>query len=240
MTTALGVGLVFFMAAWVQGASGFGSALVALPLLTFLIDVKAAVPLCILCGFSINVLMTIRLRSGRQWRDVLPLILGALPGIVVGVALLKHLPARTILFWVGLLLTLYGFYTLLRQPVWRLKSSLWGLMAGFLTGAIGAAFSVGGPPAVIYCSLRGCGKDQLRALLSIFFLVMSLLTAGAHLASGVTTSRILILFAGALPLTILGVLAGMSWTSRISEVAFRRVLSILLCLLGLMLMFKSL
>ncbi|WP_456384925.1 TSUP family transporter, partial [Desulfolithobacter sp.] len=67
MTTALLAGTVFLAAGFVQGLTGFGSALVAIPLLSLLMDVKTAVPLCTLNGMIITMYLGWRLRNHLHW-----------------------------------------------------------------------------------------------------------------------------------------------------------------------------
>jgi uncharacterized membrane protein YfcA len=62
MTTFLFISLIFFIAGFIQGLSGFDSALFAMTLHTFLIDVKTAVPLCILNSILITLFLSLQLK----------------------------------------------------------------------------------------------------------------------------------------------------------------------------------
>ena len=78
------VGIVF-AAGFIQGLSGFGSAIIAIPLLTFFLDVKTAVPLVIMLGIIIGLINTRELIQHNQARRLAPLILTALCGIPIGI-----------------------------------------------------------------------------------------------------------------------------------------------------------
>ena len=64
------IALIFLAAGFVQGISGFGSALVAMPLLALVVDVKTAVPLCVLNGLLITLFLTLRLKAHINWRKI--------------------------------------------------------------------------------------------------------------------------------------------------------------------------
>ncbi|MEJ2690257.1 MAG: sulfite exporter TauE/SafE family protein, partial [Deltaproteobacteria bacterium] len=81
--------LVFMLAAFTQGVTGFGSALVAVPLLSLFMDIRTVVPLSILYGLIVTLFLTYRMRRHVDRKRLLPLIIGCLPGIAVGCSLLK-------------------------------------------------------------------------------------------------------------------------------------------------------
>lgn len=199
---------ILFAAGWVQGVSGFGSALIAIPLLTLIIDIKMAVPLCSLSSTVITTYMTLQLRQAFDLKKIGPLCIGAVPGIVTGATLLKTVPSHIIETVMGLFLIGYGLYNLLFAITPRQLNRRWGYLAGFLTGAIGAAFSAGGPPTIIYATLNNWTKDEIKATLSGFFCFTSYIVATAHLISGLTTLAVVKTFVICGPFVLLGTALG--------------------------------
>ena len=63
MFTCILAGIIFFFAGLLQGLTGFGSALLAIPLLSLLMDIKAAVPLCMLNGLVLTCYLSLHLRT---------------------------------------------------------------------------------------------------------------------------------------------------------------------------------
>lgn len=199
---------ILFAAGWVQGVSGFGSALVAIPLLSLIIDIKTAVPLCSLSSTVITTYMILQLRQSFDLKKIGPLCLGSLPGIVVGVTLLKTVPSHIIQTLMGVFLIGYGLYNLfVIIPPKRLHRR-WGYLAGFLTGAVGAALSAGGPPTIIYTMLNNWTKDEIKATLSGFFCFSSYIVITAHLISGITTLTVLKTFLVSGPFILFGTALG--------------------------------
>lgn len=199
---------ILFVAGWVQGISGFGSALIAIPLLTLIIDIKTAVPLCSLAGTVIATYMTLQLRHSFDLKKIGPLCIGSIPGIAVGVTFLKIVPSNSIETLMGAFLIGYGLYNLFFIIPPRRLHRRWGYLAGFLTGAIGAALSAGGPPTIIYTTLNNWTKDEIKATLSGFFCFASYIVIAAHLVTGVTTLTVLKTFLISGPFILLGTALG--------------------------------
>jgi len=200
--------MVFLLAGLVQGVTGFGSALVAIPLLCLVIDIKTAVPLCTLSGLIITTTMVLQLRKDVDRRKIMPLCISAIPGIFIGATLLKTVDSSTIRFLLGVFLVVYSIYSLAVRPRPRKLHPAWGWFAGFSSGAIGAAFSAGGPPTIIYTMLNNWSKDEMKATLTGFFMVNSYIIAVVHGVTGVTTKQSLFLFLTSAPFVLIGTLGG--------------------------------
>ena len=224
-------GIIFLLAGFVQGLTGFGSALVAIPLLCLVIDIKTAVPLCMLNGVIITTFLAFKLRQHLDRKKVLPLLIGSLPGVVVGASLLKEVDASLIRYGVGILLISYSLYNLLVTPRPLNPGKGWGYLAGFLTGTIGAAFSAGGPPAIIYTTLTSWKKDEIKATLTGFFAVNGYITATVHAISGLTTVTTVQIFAATAPFVLVGTTIGSLVSTRINR---RRYLQLVYCFLTVM------
>lgn len=228
---------VLFLAGFFQGITGFGLALIALPLLSFFLDIKTAVPLCMLNGVAITVAMSLGLRRFLDFRKVLPLVLGSLPGVAVGIWMLKMVDGRLIEALVGVILLVYPAWSFWAKPKRRPRPKSWAVLAGFLTGAIGTSVSMGGPPAAVYALQTDWTMDEIKANLSGFFVIAASLAALSHLAGGLTTGFVLRLFLYTAPPMLLGVWTGVRLSRRLGEGGFRSFLLIVLAALGLVMLF---
>ncbi len=228
------IAIIFLLAGFTQGFSGFGAALIAVPLLILIMDVKIAVPLCVLNGLLITSYLTVRLWRHLDWKKISPPLIGALPGIYAGVFFLKNAPEGMIKTMLGVMLIGYGLYRLALRPAPKAIHSAWSYVAGFATGAISAAISAGGPPAIIYTTLSGWEKDEIKATLSGFFLIAGVLIAIGHAASGFTTTKVLYLFAGTAVPVLAGVAAGSACYDRLGKEAYIKFLLVMLVLMGFM------
>ncbi len=232
--------VVTFLAGFTQGLSGFGSILLALPLLTLFIDIKAVVPLVALHGLLMTALLLIQLRRHLEWGKILPLFAGSVPGIPVGVYYLKHMNTDALQMTMGVILVSYGLFSLLFKPViWEMKRA--GVyIIGFLAGCMGGAMGAAGPPVIVYTSLQPWTKDTIKATLQGFFFASGIVVVGLHALNGLTTQRVLTYFLISLPALVVGTYAGSFFYGRIGEVTYKRVMFVLLAFLGAFMIYGSL
>ncbi|MFH2122533.1 MAG: sulfite exporter TauE/SafE family protein [Pseudomonadota bacterium] len=228
------ISLIFLLAGFVQGMTGFGSALVAMPLLSLCIDVKSAVPLCTLNSVVITTFLALKLKKHLDRKKIFPLCVAAIPGMFVGVTLLKKVSSENLSIGLGILLVTYACYNLLIKVRQRKLHPVWSCLAGFSSGAIGAAFSAGGPPTIIYATLNDWDKDEIKATLSGFFLFNSYLNATAHAVSGLTTVSVLSSFIYSAPFVLLGTILGSFCYGRIDKSVYLKVIFAFLILMGTM------
>ena len=239
LTFAL-VSIIFFVAGFIQGLSGFGSALLAMPLLTIFIDVKVAVPLCILNSFLITSYLSFKLKDYMEIKKILPLVAGSLPGIYLGIAFLKSMDADLIKILLGLMIVSYCFYTLVFRPAPRKVHRAWAYIAGFATGFIGSAFSAGGPPTIIYTTLTGWSKNHIKATLTGFFFIGNIIIITGHAASGLTNALVLKYMLASAGFVLSGVYLGSLLYDRTDIHAYLNVILITLMALGIMMIGSAL
>lgn len=230
--------IIAFLAGFIQGLSGFGSVLLSLPLLAFFLDVKTAIPLVALYGVALTVFLLIQLRRFWDWKKIYPLCVGSVPGAPVGVWLLNRLDAQIIQWIVGLVLILYALYSLFMKPAVRGLRIGWAYFCGFLAGCLGGAISASGPPVIVYTSLQPWSKDQIKMTLQGFFVISGLVVIIFQAIGGLMTKNVLFFFFATLPALLLGTWAGSLLYGRIREDSYRKIMYILLALLGLFMIIK--
>ena len=236
MLTYLLCSLIFLLSGLIQGLTGFGGGLVAIPLLCLIMDVKLAVPLCIVSGLVITTVMAYELRREFDWRKILPLLVGSLPGVFAGTVLLKELDPVLINRFLGLMLISISGFNLIFKPRPLNPAVAWGYVAGFFSGGINAATGAGGPPAIIYTTLHDWKKDDIKATLTGFFVLSGYLTAAVHAASGVITGSTMRYFLLTLPFVLLGTFVGSRISGRVNRRTYLRMVYLLLAVLGILLL----
>ena len=100
--------LIMAAAGLVQGATGFGSGLVAIGLLTWIIDVQTGSVLLVLSALSLNLAILYRLRRHFHWERIWPLALSAVVGVPFGVLVLAKVDPQLLRPVLGVLLYLSG------------------------------------------------------------------------------------------------------------------------------------
>jgi uncharacterized protein len=232
--------LIALFAGFTQDLSGFGSVLVALPLLTFLLDLKTAVPLVNLWGLAINVILLLNLRRHVSFKRIWPLVGAALPGIPLGVSSLKHMPIWVLETVLGGLLVVFSLYFVWSGGKTRHLSRGWAYAAGFGSGCLGGGLGASGPPVIIYAALQPWPKDQIKSTLTGYFFLSGLIIIAAQGASGLITAGVLMWSLLSIPFIVLGVILGSWCYDRLETPRYRQVVVGLITLLGLLTLAKAL
>ncbi|MCF8061283.1 MAG: sulfite exporter TauE/SafE family protein [Deltaproteobacteria bacterium] len=230
---------ILLLACFLHGVTGFGSALVALPLLAMILDVKTAIPLVVLVAGTMNFVLLIQLWPHVRWDRVRPLLIGALPGILLGVLFLKRVDETSIRLVPGAVLVVYAAYGLLFRPSARGVPEVWAYLFGFLAGGLGGAFSIIGPPVVAYVSPQPWDKHEVKAMLQGFFFLAGALVIGLYVYMGVATLDVFFLYLPGLPLLFLGWWLGSNLYGRIPEAFYRKAVLALLGCMGVAMVWQA-
>ena len=225
--------VVVFSAALVQTLSGFGFALLVMPIVTILIGLRAAAPLVALVGLTLYIINFIRYRRAISFRELLRLGVACALGVPVGIWALIHVDESIIKPVMGLILIAYAVYTLLRPTAPRLDSQWWVYPAGFAAGCLGGAYNTPGPPVVVYGSLRQWPKEEFRAVLQALFFVSAVLVVASHGLAHHLTAEVLTFYLYAVPALLLGVAAGSRIDPKLNWDRFRTLITVMIMVLGL-------
>jgi len=233
------IALVWFAAGWfiggfVNGITGFGAAMAAMPFVLMGMDLKQAVPACSLMVLVVSLEQGMRYRGFADWPRVMPLILGAVPGAFAGAVALKFLPSDYLKMTLGCFLVCYACWGLFFEGVRPVTiSRWWGYVAGFLSTTFGTAFSFNGPPLAVYTTLSGWNKETSKAGLAVFFIVTCGLMISSQILAGMHSLGTVLPMAGAVPCSILGASLGFRATRHLGDVAYRKLLFIFLGVTGI-------
>ncbi|GAB7080615.1 sulfite exporter TauE/SafE family protein [Megalodesulfovibrio paquesii] len=223
-----------------QGLAGVGVVLIALPLMTLLLDIKIVIVLVNLLALTINIVLGAQLFKHMRGNSLVPMLVGAAPGIPAGVLVLRAVSAETLQILLGVVLLAYCGYALSGRLIQRDTRTVWAYVAGFLGGCLGGAITASGPPIIIYTAMQPWTKDRIKATMIGFFLITTIGVTCMHLATGMITPAVLSGYAAAFPGLALGLWGGMRCYGRISETVYRRIIVYLLLILGVMLLVKGL
>ncbi|TSA42343.1 MAG: sulfite exporter TauE/SafE family protein [Betaproteobacteria bacterium] len=191
------------------GIIGFGSTLIAVPLLAHLLPLKFVIPMIVLLDFAAALRIGTQFRADINKREIAYLLPFMLLGMVSGVLLLIKLPANILLLSLGLFVCGYGFYTVRGKEATLTLSRAWSLPTGLIGGTFSALFSSGGPLYVMYLVARGLDKTQLRSTMSAIFIVTTATRIVLFALSGLYAQDGILLTAALLfPLMLVGLYFG--------------------------------
>ncbi len=227
---------------FIRGITGFGSGLIAVPLLALHWPLTFVVPLVLLTDFTASVILGGLHFDKVAWPEIKRLLPPGLIGVVAGAWLLVSLPREPLLMGLGSFIILYALRNLLLntehpQPI----STRWAWPAGLTGGTVSALFGTGGPPYVIYLSHRLFDKGQLRASFSGLFFIEGLARIATFAATGLLLHHeLFIAYAGALPLTLGALWVGSHVHSRLTQAQMIRLISLILLGSGIALWISAL
>lgn len=221
--------------------TGFGSALVSIPLLAHFLPLETVVPLILLLDFWAALTTGFRARAEVDGQEVKSVLVGVAAGAVAGVLLLANVPGDGLLVALGTFITGYGVYSLVgSRPIPPAPRAL-ALPVGFLGGMLGALFGVGGPIYVAYFGSRMRDPFRLRATLSVVFATSTGLRIALFLLTGFLLDLKLWIAAAVLfPVMLAGTVLGRRVSTRLSRPLVLRFMALLLVASGASLLARGL
>jgi uncharacterized membrane protein YfcA len=161
--------------------------------------------------------------------------MGGAAGVPVGTLLLPHVNQTPFKAAVGLLLVVWCPTMLFARslPLVRAGGRVADGGAGMLGGIMGGLGGLSGPAPILWCTLRGWGRDTQRSVFQAFNLAIHSFTMSAYLATGMVTAETAKLFAIVVPAMLVPNLIGARLYARFSDQTFRRLVLVLLLLSGI-------
>lgn len=208
-------------AGFVRGFSGFGAALVFMPVASSLVDPRLAAGTFLLVDYLGALPLAFGALRRCQWKTVLPAAVAALGTVPLGAALLAS-GEVPVLRWL-ISLTALALVALLASGLRYRGSPVWlvSVAVGGVAGFSGGLSQIAGPPVVAYWMSGPAPVPVIRANLIAFFFLTS---AGAFLAywwNGVLGTATFVLAAVLLPVMLVATLAGSRLFGLASEPAYR-------------------
>lgn len=233
--------LIAFVASLVRSTFGFGEAMVAVPLLAFFLPLTVATPLAVLLSVTVALIVVVQDHQRIHVRSALWLLAATLPGLALGLLLLKADHQAWLKGALGAIILGFSVLSLSgRMPDHpRFESRGWLLAFGFCAGVLGGAFGMNGPALAIYGSLRRWPPQEFRATLQAYFLPASLLGLIGYGAAGIWAHAVTHDYLISLPVAVPAVFLGRAINRRLRGDAFRRYVFAGLALIGLLLMVRS-
>lgn len=219
---------ILLLAFFIRGIAGFGSGLIAIPLLALYLPVPLVVPVLALLDYLAALVHGIRHREHIAWRELLPLVPFTLLGSLAALYLLNNLDTVILRRALGLFVLLYALYALSGFAPRRAGSRLWAAPFGTLGGLISTLFGTGGPPYIVYLHLRHITKSAFRPTLAVIFLIDGSTRVAGYAITGLLDMDILWLTLAATPLVLLAMYIGEHIHTNLSARAFSRMIGVML------------
>ena len=232
---------IAFCGSVVFGVTGFGAALVSMPLATHLVPLGFALALYALADIANSFSVGLEKPRNAVRAEYLRLAPMILAGTAAGVTLLVNLPRAAGMLLLGSFVIAYAIYALFPHEYRQPLSRNWAWLAGFAGGVTSSLFGAGGPPYVIYLSQRGLSREEFRATLglvtmtSISLRVVAFFFSGLLLDPDVWRSALIVV-----PAALAGIAVGRRIFLTTSRNVLMRAIALLLLASGGSLLWRAL
>ena len=225
--------LIIFAGVFTQSVAGFGSALVMMPLLTSVIGLAQAAPLVSMLGVLTQIVLMLYFRQEMRFCHICRLIVLALVVIAFGLWFVLCLDGDVSTAVLGFVVFGYAVYALLNLKLPALKRPFYGYVFGFFGGLLAGAFNTPGPPYVSYGDGRQWPPSEFKGNLQPIFFVGAIVVFSGHLMSNNITPTIFGYFLRAIPIWLTALGIGLWLGNKIPAPIFRRLVLVLLVIIGL-------
>lgn len=233
--------VVIFVATLIRSTLGFGEALVAVPLLALRTPVAVAAPLAVLVSVVVALVVVVQDWQRIEFRSAGGLILASIFGIPLGILLLAQVNDHAVRLLLGAVIVAFSTYSLTARTTLHLKTDHagWLLLCGFLSGILGGAYGMNGPPLAVYGALRQWSPQRFRATLQGYFLPASVLGLVGYASIGLWGAVTTAYFVWSLPGIVIAVFVGRFLNRRLKGAGFLRLVHTGLVTIGVVLLVQG-
>ncbi len=233
--TYIAIATVTFIAGFIQGLSGFGFGMIAIPVLAFVISIKTAIPMAAMCGFVLLAIVAYQLRDDLDFKYAIPIFISSIIGIPFGIWFLKYGDDWLLKLALGIFLIIFSFYSMFKNEIRLNLPERFSYAVGFLSGLLSGAFSTGGPPVIVYLAVKGFEGLRFKGVLTSYFLLNSLVMNIAFACTGVITHEVIGYFAICAPFVAVGSYIGARYYHSLDQALFKKIVYAMILIAGVLL-----
>jgi uncharacterized membrane protein YfcA len=216
-----------FVAALVQVLSGFGFALLSVPLMTLAVDTREAVVISTLLGLGVTTWQAWHLREHAVKPLANRLIAAAYVGMPLGLLVFITVDDHVLRLVLGVAVLVAVGLLMVRVDLSGAPRSF-DLGLGFISGVLNTSLSTNGPPLAFALQARQLQPDAFRATINRVFAFSNIVGVSLFLVAGKITAHGLLGAAVALPALFAGQACGYPLRRHVSPARFRVLVLVLL------------
>lgn len=233
-------GLVLLFASILQGISGFGSGLVAVPLLALWFPLTILTPTLSIINVVMAALIYWRNRHAArpsQWKVLL--FAGVSCSLLAGI-LLTSINEQGLKLAIGLIIITVALLLMLGKQLPTAQHNIGYCSVGSIAGILNGLTTLGGPPIVLFLANARMAKTEFRATLSLFFLCIGIANVCNFSVQQLYQRDHLYLTLMLVPCAIIGASLGQRLQNRVSEHRFRQFTLTLMLASGVVITLQNL
>jgi uncharacterized protein len=229
----------FVLGSFAQAVSGFGFALVAIPLASLVVSPTDAVVIQTLASCLLSLVMAWNYRHDTDRVVLRSMLSGVIVGIPIGMVVASSVSDRALRFGVGVAVIVAALSIATGFRIKTSRPNQVNAVAGVVSGVLGATTGTNGPPLVVTMAGQDVAPATFRANLQAAFAVSNLILVPLFIAAGKVTRIGLVGVAIALVPTLVGRVVGERVFARLDPTRFRRVVLGMLFLAGTVAIVKA-
>jgi uncharacterized membrane protein YfcA len=211
-----------FVAGLARGFSGFGAALIFMPLASAVVEPIVAAPVLLIADAAATTALLPDAWRRADRGAVAVMALGAMAGVPLGTLVLATVDPLTVRW--AIVLAVAALVVLLASG-WRYRgrpSAAATAGTGVVAGLFSGVAQIGGPPVVAYWLGAGISAATVRANIVLYFAASTVLSGVAYAVGDLLTGRVLLLAVVTFPAFAAGLGLGSRLFGRAAEATFRR------------------
>jgi len=214
---------VVLTAGLVRGFSGFGTGMIVAPAVSAIYSPQTALVLIFIID-SIPALPVVIPETKRcNWRELWPIIIGALLFLPLGLYVLKTGDENSLRWFI----TLTIFVAILALwSGWKYtgpRGNITSFLVGSLSGFLGGVAALPGPPAILYWMASKLSTTMIRSNTMVFLFAIDILTGVGLFLGNMFTSEAIFKGVLAAPIYLIGLLVGKKLFGFASEITYKRL-----------------
>jgi uncharacterized membrane protein YfcA len=241
VASVVAAAFVVVLAYTVFGLTGFGAAIVGVPLLAHFFPIRFCVPMMLVFDLCAGLLLGLKNRRDVDRAELLRMAPFVAIGMLLGITALVQVPERWLLGLLGAFVAGYAAWSMAGRGRTRPLPPVWAAPAGIVGGAFTALYGTGGPIYTVYLARRLGDATRLRASIAVLIFGTAWARLALFSATGLfAQSSLLRLAITLLPCALVGYFIGSHLHGRLAPAQVSRTVWALLIVSGISLLARAL
>lgn len=228
--------IVVIISSLIKGLTGFGFALVSLPVLLFWYPPKEIIPVLMICNLIASLLIVVQKKDQKLLsKNAYVLIASGAVFTLIGVFVLKSVSGKALVHISGIFFIALTLLSFLDKKSDKLNlPAISYPLAGAIIGLITGTISVSGPPLALFLNRAKVTNREFREIFAAFSVVTAIIACIGYIHTGMLTLETLKTALTFTPILLLGTIVGKYFNSRISTHRFQFIniaLTLISCVL---------
>ncbi|MDR0513083.1 MAG: sulfite exporter TauE/SafE family protein [Treponema sp.] len=224
--------VIVAVSGFVQGVTGFGLSIAAIPFLILLFPLREIVPSIAVLAIITNCLVLIPARREVKFKKFRIMVLMSVLFTPLGILSLQHFNQYYLKLIFGVLITFFSLMLIFKKTFSMKNEKAGYTITGIISGVLNGSLSISGPPVVLLLSNQGIEKETFRANISLYFFILNVITIAIFLINGMLNMVIFERLIFFMPALFVGALLGIKISKKVKNETFGKLVLVLLIFSG--------